>query len=71
MNGGVGYDRQGSMGWFGMGGSACQWHNETGVAFGYTVSLFGANLYNKNSATVQNCVINCARELQSHNKKKA
>jgi hypothetical protein len=75
FNGGVGYNRQGSVGmrelcsrclclfsfdcccmvgWFGMGGSA----------FGYTCSLFGPNLYNKNSSDVQNAVIDCAREVK-------
>jgi hypothetical protein len=57
------YNRQGSMGWFGIGGSALQWHHEFKIGFGYACNLFGAELGNKNSALVQNAVIDCARKI--------
>ena len=53
FDGNIAYDRQGSIGWFGIGGSAFMWHNELNVGFGYTCTLFGADLGNKNSALVQ------------------
>jgi hypothetical protein len=53
FDGNIAYDRQGSVGWFGIGGSAFMWHNELNVGFGYACTLFGADLGNKNSALVQ------------------
>ncbi len=61
----LGFDRQGSLGWIGMGGSCLQWHTQQRVGFGYTCNLFGLSLNNVNSARVQNEVIECARRLSS------
>jgi hypothetical protein len=56
--------RHGSIGWFGIGGSAIQWHNDLNLGYGYTPTLVGADLGNKHSAIVQDSVIKCARALK-------
>lgn len=58
------YNRQGSVGWFGLGGSAIQWHRELNVGYGYACNLVGADLGNLNSALVQNEILNCARKVK-------
>ena len=55
------YNRQGSLGWIGIGGSAMQWLPTLGIGFGYTCTLVGADLGNKHSAVLQNEIINCTR----------
>lgn len=59
------YNRQGSVGWFGIGGSCLQWHHEYKIGFGYACNLIGADLGNGNSALVQNELINCVKRLSA------
>jgi hypothetical protein len=61
---GVGYKREGCVGWFGIGGSAIQWNSELNLGFGYACNLFGASLYNFNSYLVQKAVIGCAKRVK-------
>lgn len=57
--------RHGSMGWFGIGGSAIQWHDELNIGYGYTPTLVGAELGNKHSALVQDSVIRCVKKIKN------
>jgi CubicO group peptidase (beta-lactamase class C family) len=63
-------DRQGSMGWFGLGGSAIQWHSEMKVGFGYTCNMIKADLQNGHSALVQRAVLDCARRQKEQKEQK-
>ena len=58
-----GHNRHGSIGWFGIGGSALQWHDELKMGFGYAGTLQGAELGNKNSSIVQNEIVKCAKRI--------
>lgn len=61
--GSVGYDRQNSVGWMGVGGAVFQWHCERQVGFAFTSSLLLPDFANSDSAILQNEVLNCAKRL--------
>lgn len=63
-----GGNRQGCIGWFGIGGSVLQWHRELNVGFAYANNLFGASTSNYNSLLVQREVLNCARKFKTGRK---
>ena len=56
--------RQGFIGWFGLGGSVLQWRNDLKIGFGYTNTLVGAEIGNKNGALIQHKVIECTKRVK-------
>lgn len=59
-----GENRKDFIGWFGIGGSVCQWHNELKIGFGYTNTLISVQLGNENGSLLQKEIVTCVRKLQ-------
>jgi hypothetical protein len=56
--------RAGYVGWWGMGGSAFQWHPELEIGFGFALNqMYWFDLFNFKAAYYQKEVANCAAKL--------
>jgi hypothetical protein len=60
-----GHNRKDYLGWFGIGGSVCQWHDELKIGFGYANTLINVQLGNENGSLLQKEVAACAIKLRN------
>jgi CubicO group peptidase (beta-lactamase class C family) len=58
--------RNSCFGWFGINGSAVQWHDELNIGFGYAGTLLNPELGAKNSSLIQNEIIKCCRKIKKN-----
>lgn len=57
-------DRDGSVGWMGLGGSALMWHRELDIGFAYSMNLMESGIGNLNSKILQKALVRCAAKAQ-------
>lgn len=57
-------NRDGYVGWMGLGGSVCQWHPRLSIGFGYAPNAMELTPTNERGSVMQRLVVECATQQQ-------